>query len=182
MPVCLGRTSLRMMTTLVDAASAHGVFVRGDWRSTVGSYERYNPARPAELVGRFAVAGAAEVDCAFAAARAAAPGWQAVGAIARGEVLQRAAAELDRRREEVARAMTAEEGKAIRDARAEVARGSAILRYFAGECAQPEGEVYASAAPGTLLYTVREPLGVVAAITPWNFPVAIPLTDEHLHH
>jgi aldehyde dehydrogenase (NAD+) len=163
------------MTTLPEAVATHGVFVGGRWRATESTYECRNPARPAEVVGRFAAAGPAEVDAAYAAARAAAPGWRALGAIARGEVLHRAAAELDRRREEIAQALTAEEGKAIRDARGEVARGAAVLRYFAGECAQPEGEVYASATPGTLLYTVREPLGVVAAITPWNFPVAIPV-------
>jgi acyl-CoA reductase-like NAD-dependent aldehyde dehydrogenase len=165
------------MTTLTESAAtaAYGLFIDGRWRPTEHSYERRNPARPAEVVGRFASAAPEDVDVAFRAARAAAPAWRALGGIARGEILHRAAAALDARREEVARALTVEEGKAIRDARAEVARGAAILRYFAGECDQPEGEVYASATPGTLLYTAREPLGVVAAITPWNFPVAIPV-------
>jgi aldehyde dehydrogenase (NAD+) len=65
-------------------------------------------------------------------------------------------------------------GKAIRDARGEVLRSAAILRYFSGELQQASGEVYPSADPSTLLMTVEQPLGVVCAITPWNFPWAIP--------
>ncbi len=71
--------------------------------------------------------------------------------------------------------MTREEGKTLREARGETARGVAILRYYAGEGAQPVGEVYPSANTRTLLYTLHVPLGVVGVITPWNFPVAIPL-------
>ncbi len=65
-------------------------------------------------------------------------------------------------------------GKAIRDARAEVLRSVAILRYFAGELQQASGEIYPSADPSTLLMTVEQPLGTVCVITPWNFPFAIP--------
>ena len=157
------------------AVPEYGLYVGGAWQAAGDVYERNNPARPHELVGRFAIAGRAHVDAAYAAARAAARGWAGTAAIERGQVLEGAAALLETRAEEIAQALTAEEGKAIRDARAEVHRGVAILRYFAAECLQPEGEVYASATPDTLLFTVREPLGVVTAITPWNFPVAIPL-------
>src|SRR5690606_26849611 len=66
-------------------------------------------------------------------------------------------------------------GKPIGEARAEVQRGVDLLHYYAGEGWRSAGEVIPSVAPDTFLFTMREPLGVVAVITPWNFPVAIPL-------
>lgn len=155
-------------------AGDHGLLIDGSWRATAEYLERWNPARPSELVGRSASATAADVDAAVSAARAAAPEWAGATAPARADVLRTAADLLLEREARIATTLTLEEGKAIRDARAEVQRAAAILRYFAGECLQPLGEVYASATPDTLLHTVRVPLGVVGAITPWNFPIAIP--------
>jgi aldehyde dehydrogenase (NAD+) len=93
----------------------------------------------------------------------------------RAEVLRRAADLLQVRLQEAAHRLTADMGKAARDARAEVARSIAIFRYFAGELTQPIGETYASADPATMLLTLEEPLGVICAITRWNFPSAIPV-------
>src|SRR5439155_229249 len=76
--------------------------------------------------------------------------------------------------DEVAEALTREEGKTVAESKGEAARGVSLLRYYAGEALQPTGEVYPSASPSTFLYAERVPLGVVALITPWNFPVAIP--------
>jgi aldehyde dehydrogenase (NAD+) len=92
----------------------------------------------------------------------------------RGEILDRAANWLDARLDEVGAALTREEGKTFAEGRGEVARGISILRYFAGECMQPTGEVYPSAGAATLLFAERVPLGVIGLITPWNFPCAIP--------
>jgi len=85
-----------------------------------------------------------------------------------------ASAEHVRAAYEAAHRLTSDMGKVIRDARAEVLRSAAVLRYFSGELLQPTGETYPSADPATLLLTVEEPLGVVCVITPWNFPFAIP--------
>ncbi|MHB1469500.1 MAG: aldehyde dehydrogenase family protein, partial [Solirubrobacteraceae bacterium] len=93
---------------------------------------------------------------------------------ARAEALRRGADALQERAQEAAVRLARDMGKALRDARAEVLRSVAILRYFAGELLQPVGETYASADPSTMLFTAEEPLGVVCAITPWNFPFAIP--------
>ena len=71
--------------------------------------------------------------------------------------------------------MTAEMGKPLREARMEAARAATILRFAAGEAWRPVGEVYAGSVPLQRLYTVRRPLGVVGLITPWNFPIAIPV-------
>lgn len=151
-----------------------GLLIGGRWRASDRLLDRRNPARPNEVVGRTAAASVEDVAEAYAAARAAAAGWAATPAPARGEILRRAGDLVDRRTEEIAVGLALEEGKALRDARAEVQRAAVILRYHAGEGRQAIGEVYPSAASGTMLHTQREPLGVVAVITPWNFPIAIP--------
>lgn len=133
-----------------------------------------NPAAPDERVGAVAAATAADVRAACAAAAAAAEAWAATPAPRRGAALHRAAALLEQRADALAVQLTREEGKTVGEARAEVDRAVGFLRYYATAAIDACGEVYPSAVPGRHLYTVREPLGVVAAITPWNFPIAIP--------
>ncbi len=165
------------MTTLAPETSAptgRTLLIGGTWCSANESYNRFDPARPDRLAGRYATATPAHVEAAYDAASAAQPGWAATPAPARAEVLRRAADLLEARADEAAHRLTADMGKAIRDARAEVMRSVAILRYFSGELLQPSGETYPSADPATTLLTVEEPLGIVCAITPWNFPFAIP--------
>ena len=157
------------------AKSAAGILIAGEWVPLERTYTVRNPARPAEAVGEFAHAGPEHVDAAYAAAKRAAAEWRRTPALERGEILQRTAAILAERSEEIATDFTREEGKTLAEARGEVQRGVQILRFFAGEAAQPRGEVHPSAARDRFLYSVREPLGVVCLITPWNFPVAIPL-------
>lgn len=151
------------------------LWIGGAWERAARTFERTDPAAPERTTGRFARAEARDVERAFAAAAAAQPAWAAASAQARGELLRRAADLLERDAERATERLVADIGKARRDARAEVLRGAAILRYFAGEVLQASGEAYPSADPATLLLTLEEPVGVVGAITPWNFPVAIPL-------
>jgi alpha-ketoglutaric semialdehyde dehydrogenase len=164
-------------TSDLQTASSHGNFVGGGSRpSRAGEeYERRNPASPSEVVGRFAASDEYDVEDAVGAAYAAQPGWAATSAPARGRFLALAARALEARLERVAQDMTQEMGKPIREARGEVARGVAILDFFAGEGQRPLGELYQQAATGNPVYTVRRPVGVTALITPWNFPVAIPI-------
>src|ERR671926_1379511 len=152
-------------------------YIGGVWTDARGgeTLENRNPANPQDVIGLFPRSTAEDVAAAVQAAQAAQPAWAALSPLKRGEILLRAAALLEARADEVAADMTREEGKTLREARGETLRGVAILRYFAGEGAQALGEVYPSANPATMLYTVHVPLGVVAIITPWNFPVAIPL-------
>lgn len=133
-----------------------------------------SPADPEVIVAEVPVAGRAELDAAAAAARAALPGWARTTAVARGEILFRASALLFERAEAVGRDLAREEGKTLAEGIGETRRAATILRYFAGRTSEPIGEQYASATPGTRLWTTREPVGVVAAVTPWNFPIAIP--------
>lgn len=151
------------------------LFIGGEERRTGEVLESRNPARPSEVVGRVAVASASDVNDAFSAAHDAAAGWAATPGPARGEVLFRAAELLARRAEQVAAELTDEEGKTLREARGEVARAVQVLRFHAGEASRNGGTLYPSGSSETFLYSVREPLGVVSIITPWNFPVAIPL-------
>src|SRR5205823_4539996 len=118
--------------------------------------------------------GEADVDRAVAAAAAALPRWRTTSQLARGAILLKAAALMESRADTVARDLTLEEGKTIGEARGETLRAVAILRYYAGQTAEPVAENYPSANTATFLYTARVPLGVVGLITPWNFPIAIP--------
>src|SRR4051794_1364171 len=151
-----------------------GQLIGGAWRDATDALENRNPARPGEVVSTHGLATAADVDDAYAAAREAAATWRRTPPVKRGDVLFRAAELIASRAEQIAAELTAEEGKTLPEARGEVGRAAAILRFFAGECAQPMGDVLPSAADRTLLYSFHEPLGVVCVITPWNFPIAIP--------
>ena len=151
------------MTDAVEQPGAAGAVV-----------EVANPAAPDELVGTVPAATAADVGAACATAAAAAAARAATPAPRRGAALHRAATLLEQRADALAVQLTREEGKTIGEARTEVARAVGFLRYYGTAAIDACGEVYPSAVPGRHLYTVREPLGVVAAITPWNFPIAIP--------
>ncbi|MEX0892858.1 MAG: aldehyde dehydrogenase family protein [Gemmatimonadota bacterium] len=134
-----------------------------------------NPSDSDDVVARVPVGTAADARAAAAAAHAALEGWRATSGPARGEHLHRWAAVIDARREELARALAREVGKPIGEARGEMGRCVVILRYYAGEAVRAIGEVVPAASADTLQFTLHGPLGVVALITPWNFPAAIPL-------
>jgi aldehyde dehydrogenase (NAD+) len=131
--------------------------------------------RPSEAVGEFASSGEGDADAAVAAADAAFADWAALPMARRASYLEGAAAVLEQRAEQIARDMATEMGKPLREARAETARGAQILRYAASEAFRAVGEHFEQAATGAQVSTRRRPLGVVGLITPWNFPVAIPI-------
>lgn len=137
-------------------------------------FETRNPADPDEVLAVFPAATAEDTAQAAAAAAEAFPVWRATPAPARGAILFRAAELLTDRLEDVARTLTREEGKTLAESRGEVLRARDILRYFGGEGWRAGGDVLPPNAPDGMLFSRREPLGVVAAITPWNFPIAIP--------
>jgi alpha-ketoglutaric semialdehyde dehydrogenase len=158
------------------ARPAFANFVGGEWRASRSgrTYEKHGPWRPSEVVGEFPRSDGDDVDDAVQAAADAFPAWSRLSTAARGEVLRKAADAVDRRVEQIAQDMTLEMGKPIREARMEAARMAQILRFFAGEGLRETGERYEQAATGSVVYTMRRPLGVVGLITPWNFPAAIP--------
>ncbi|HEX2303502.1 MAG TPA: aldehyde dehydrogenase family protein [Gaiella sp.] len=164
-----------MTETLTETPARN--YVGGEWREAGSgeTYEKHDPWRPSEVTGVFQSSSADDALAAVSAARAAFPGWAALPAPARATFFHAAADALDARSERIARDMTAEMGKPLREARMEAARAATILRFAAGEAWRPIGEVYAASVPAQRLYTVRRPLGVVGLITPWNFPIAIPV-------
>jgi alpha-ketoglutaric semialdehyde dehydrogenase len=133
-----------------------------------------NPARPSDVLAETLLADAAIAAEAVDAARAAFRSWSSAGPGDRADVLRRAGDRLEAGAEEIGRELAREEGKTLAEAVGETRRAAAIFRYYAGQAFEPDGEVYPSANPTTLLYSRREPLGVVVALTPWNFPLAIP--------
>jgi aldehyde dehydrogenase (NAD+) len=145
-----------------------------EWVAQVPGREDRDPYRPDEIVAYVSPATPEHLVAAASAARAALPAWSATPAPARGEILFRAADLLFERAEPIGRDLVREEGKTLAEAIGETRRAASIVRYFAGQTSEPAGEVYLSATPGTRLYTQRIAVGVVAAITPWNFPIAIP--------
>jgi alpha-ketoglutaric semialdehyde dehydrogenase len=134
-----------------------------------------NPADPDDVVTAVAPSGGIEVDRAVATAHGAAGAFALLPAAARGEALRAAADALAARADEFADLIVREVGKPITESRGEVARAVAILRFYAGVVLDPEGESYPPADGRSLLLTRRAPRGVVGLITPWNFPVAIPV-------
>jgi len=133
-----------------------------------------NPARPGDLVVEVPATSAAEVAAAADAARAAQQEWAAQPPTARATALSAAADAVAAASEELTALMVREVGKPLVEARGEAARAVAILRYYAQQVLDPDGETYP--APGdTLLMARRRPRGVAGLITPWNFPFAIPL-------
>jgi acyl-CoA reductase-like NAD-dependent aldehyde dehydrogenase len=149
--------------------------VDGQWRDGSGEVQRtVNPARPEEPVATFRAATEDEADETVAAARRAARAWTDTPMHERADVLVRAAALLDARAEALGAELTREEGKTLPEGIGEVRRAADILRYHAGEASRDAGEIYNSPRRGESIMVVRQPVGVVTVITPWNFPIAIP--------
>lgn len=136
--------------------------------------QSFSPQAPSDLVGEFGIASTAETEQAVAAARSAQREWWSRGAAGRAGALAAAANELRSKREEATALVVREVGKPAGEAAGEVTRAISILDYYAQACFTAVGEQYPPSLGG-LLFTKRMPLGVVAMITPWNFPLAIPL-------
>ncbi|MCC6314091.1 MAG: aldehyde dehydrogenase family protein, partial [Thermomicrobiales bacterium] len=156
--------------------ATYGNYIGGEWvpAASGATLENRNPSNRDELIGLFAASDAEDVRAAVDAAAEAFKTWGKGSAIARANLLHKAANILESRIPEVGRDLAREEGKTLREGIGETTRAVQILRYYAGEAQQPSGEHYPSANPTTLLYTTHEPLGVCAIVTPWNFPIAIP--------
>ena len=134
-----------------------------------------NPDDPADVIGEWPTADEAEVAAVTGRAVTAARDWAQVAAPARAAALGNAASALADRAGELTELVIREVGKPRSEAAGEVARGVAILRYYAQLALLPDGETIPAASPATLLLARHRPVGVAALITPWNFPVAIPL-------
>jgi len=151
-------------------------YINGEWlESTSGrAFENRNPADSDELVGMFPYSTAEDVDAAVDAAAEAFKSWRLVPAPKRAEILYRAAETLVRRKEDLAQDMTREMGKPLAETRGDVQEAIDMTYYMAGEGRRLFGQTTPSELNNKFAMTVRQPLGVCAMITPWNFPMAIP--------
>ena len=139
------------------------------------TFTSVNPHDPADLIGTWQAAGADGADAAAARAVRAAREWRDTPGATRAKALADVAAALERSAADVTNLVVREVGKPVSEARGEVARAVAILRYFAQAALAPDGETLPAADADQLLMSRHVPVGVTALITPWNFPVAIPL-------
>lgn len=154
-----------------------GSYVNGTWYHPSSSRltRNVNPADTSDVIAEFPLATVDDVRRAIDAATAAWRGWKKTPGPERGRVLWRAADIARRRVDEIAETLTREEGKVLKEARGEVMKGISLLEYYAGEGFRMHGKTMPSEARDTFAYTLRQPLGVVGLIAPWNFPWAIPV-------
>lgn len=151
-------------------------FIGGEWCGTEGErrFESRNPADTREVVATAPLSGRGDVDRAVAAARAAFPAWRLLPAPRRGEILFKAAALLERNKERLGNLVAREMGKVLAEGLGDVQEAIDIGYYMGGEGRRLQGETVPSELSDKDCKSVRSPLGVVALVTPWNFPVAIP--------
>lgn len=147
-------------------------FINGDWVEGVDTIDNINPSDLSDMIGRFAQADAAQARAAIAAARTAQPAWQEKGLEHRYGVLLSIGTELMERAAELGRELSREEGKPLAEGKGEVYRAGQFFHYYAAEVHRQMGETADSVRPGIEIETRREPMGVVAVISPWNFPLA----------
>lgn len=150
-------------------------FIAGDWRPAVSgrTFERRNPADQGDLIGTFPASDAEDARTAMAALRRSAATWAKSSPEQRMQVLEKTADLMLARADALARELTREEGKTLAEAGNEVKRTAANFRLYAGEALRLRGETF-PVEGGQIVMTLRRPVGVVAAITPWNFPISIP--------
>src|SRR5262245_26899635 len=152
-------------------------FINGKWVESAShdQMQDLNPANTREVLCTSPLSGADDARAAVSAAKNAFFAWSHTPAPVRGKILFRALDVLRTRIDELAETLTREEGKTIADSRGEVQRAANILEFTAGEGRRLGGETIPSELPNNFIYTLRQPVGVVGLITPWNFPVAIPI-------
>ena len=153
---------------------ASGLYVDGEWRRPDGAeWMAVRDPSTGSQVGRVVAAAPGDVREAVEAAERAFPGWASLSADARGAPLRRAHELVLERADELARALTLEGGKPFEEAKGEVLWGAEFLLWYAEEARRPGGEILASGGPDQRLYVHHRPRGVVACITPWNFPSSL---------
>ena len=162
------------MTNIDIPTGAH--LIGGEWiASGNSSTTSINPARPDEPVGDHPVGDASTASDAVSAAVDALSAWRNAGYKVRAAVLEKAAVLFEERADELAMIGTLEEGKMLGEMRGEAMLSAETCRYQAAVIKMPTESIYPSAKPGETIRTLRAPLGVVGVVTPWNFPILIPV-------
>jgi len=152
-------------------------FIGGQWIESASgkTVENSNPSNTDDVLGEFRQATREEARSAVEAASNAFREWRRTPAPTRGRIVARAARLMEEDKENLAQLLTREEGKTIAESRGELQRSINVAEFCAGEARRISGETIQSELPMNFAYTIKQPLGVVAVVTPWNFPVAIPV-------
>ena len=156
-----------------DKPQTYGNYINGrQVKSETGeTFPCYNPANRDEVIGHFASSSPKDVKAAVDAAAKALPGWKATPAPHRAEIILKAAHLLETRKEELAQTMVREMGKVLKEARGDVQEAIDMAKYMAGEGRRLVGQTVPSELPNKFAMSIRQPIGVVGLITPWNFPL-----------
>lgn len=151
-------------------------FIGGEWVSSSSgkTFANTNPADESDLVGNFQLSNAVDANAAIEAASAAFATWKYVPITKRTAILNGAAHYLEQHADQFAIELTREEGKPVGQAKDEILRSAQTIRLYAVEGQTFTGETFPQDDPQMMVFTVREPLGVVSVIAPWNFPISIP--------
>ncbi len=150
------------------------LLIGGTWTDATGG-ARFDVTDPGtgDVVGSVPNGTEADVKAAIDAAAAALPGWRSTPAIQRARILRKAADLMRERAVDIATAMTSEQGKPLAEAKGEVEYAASFFEWFAGEAERIYGEIPSAMNTANRVMVLRQPVGVVAAITPWNFPAAM---------
>jgi aldehyde dehydrogenase (NAD+) len=159
-----------------ESATVFNNLIAGEWAASVSgkTFQNINPADTRDVVGRFQASTLDDAQAALGAASSAFAKWRCTSVSARAKIVNKAADWLEANAEAFALELTREEGKPLAQSRDEILRSAQVLRFYAVEAQTFTGETFPSDDPDQLVYTQREPLGVVTVITPWNFPISIP--------
>ncbi|MEX3010712.1 aldehyde dehydrogenase family protein [Hoeflea sp. TYP-13] len=153
-------------------AELHKNLIAGRWAEGAAEIENRNPSDVSDLIGRYAQADNEQLEAAVRSARTALPGWRQVGLEQRQAMLDRIGCELMDRSDELGKLLSREEGKPLAEGKGEVYRAGQFFTYYAAEVLRQIGENADSVRPGIEIDVRREPMGLVAVISPWNFPTA----------
>lgn len=158
----------------VSVVPAYRLYIDGEWTASLqGDTFAVTDPSTGETIAHVADAGAEDARRAIEAAHAALESWARTPALTRGNMLRRAAALMRERQDELARQLTMEMGKPLAEARGEIVYAASFFEWFAGEGERAYGDIIPPAVPGKRHLVLKQPVGVVAAITPWNFPAAM---------
>src|SRR5689334_15567093 len=149
-------------------------YIDGQWVAGAAASDSLNPSDTRDIVAKVPGGDKATVNAAVSAAKAAFPAWANASPEVRSDLLDKVGSTIMARADELGRLLSREEGKTLPEGKGEVMRAARIFKFFAGEALRRHGVTVDSTRPGVAVETYREPLGVFAMITPWNFPIAIP--------
>src|ERR1044072_8650309 len=167
------RTKTDLSELLKDAALfKEASYIDGEWVTGASTLTVRNPAN-GEVVGAIPDLGAAETRHAIDAASASVPEWRAMPAVKRSALLEAWFSAISERVDDLATILTVEQGKPLSEAKGEIIYGAGFIKWFAEEAKRVYGETIPSSTPDRRILVLKEPVGVCAAITPWNFPNAM---------